>query len=303
MPGRRIVIAGGTGFIGERLVTALHTTGEEVVVLSRHHVAPAGARVVQWDGHTVEEWAKELDGAYAVINLAGETVSQRWSSEARARIMRSRVDGTQAICHAIMQAARPPERWINASAVGYYGDRGREPMDERSDAGRGFLAETCIAWEEAVTRCEVSKTARTRLRISMVVGHQGALPALARLARLGLGGHAGSGEQMVSWIHLDDLVGMIAWLLDIPNPPEIVNAASPSPVSNAELMREVRKQLNVPFGLPAPAFGVKLVGRFLGPDADLILNGVRAVPTEALRLGFRFHCPEIADAIEDVLGK
>jgi uncharacterized protein (TIGR01777 family) len=297
------VIAGGTGFIGERLVTALVTTDEDVVVLSRGDSVPAGARLAKWDGRTVGEWARELDGAYAVVNLAGEPVGQRWSAEVRRRIVDSRTQSVGAICEAIQACAQPPSRWINGSAVGFYGSPGANEVDEQSPMGEGFLAETCRAWEEAVERCPVTATAKCRIRIGMVLGHEGALKALAKLAKLGLGGQVGSGDQPVSWIHLDDLVGMIGWLLDLSRPPEVVNGTSPNPVPNAEFMRSIREVLKVPFGMPAPAFGVRLIGKTIGPDAELMLGGARVIPRKALRLGYRYRHPDLIPALEEILGR
>lgn len=257
--------------------------------------------MVAWDARSTGPWTQELEGAYAVINLAGEPVNQRWNSAARERILRSRIDSVEAICKGIQETKTPPQRWINASAIGFYGNRGDGEVDERSPSGDGFLAEVCIAWEEAVRRCVCPSTTRTVLRLGMVLGHGGALVPLAKLARIGLGGAAGTGEQVVSWIHIDDLVGIVTWLLDSGQPPDVINVTSPRPVTNAELMRRIRQVVHAPFGLPAPAFGVRLLGKTLGPDADLILNGVRALPRVALQLGYPFHFPDLQDALEDLL--
>lgn len=300
MPSRKIVVAGGTGFVGTRLVATLRAKGDQVVVLSRS----GGHGTVAWDGASVGPWAEEIEGAHAIINLAGETISQRWTEESKRRIVESRVRSVEAFCRAISQAKEPPRRWINASAIGIYGDRGDTSVDERSPQGEGFLAEVCMRWEETVKSCHVSTVAKTRVRIGAVLGESGgALPALRKLAKLGLGGPAGNGRQPFSWIHVDDLVGMIDWLLDLTNPPEVVNATAPNPVTNRELMRSLRDVLRVPIGLPAPAFGISLVGKLIGPDAELILGGARVLPHVAMERGYAFRYPDLLPTLEGLLSR
>lgn len=309
MPGRKIVVAGGSGFIGRRLVAALATTGEQVVVLSRAPLATKGvsapvqevrAREVAWDASHLGEWASELEGAHAVVNLAGETMAQRWDAAGKARIVDSRVNSAGALLAAIQRAKSPPKRWINASAVGYYGDRGGEDIDESSPPGQGFLPDTCIAWENAVQAAPLPSTERSIVRIGFVLGPSGGLTTLLRLARLGLSGSVGSGRQFISWIHLDDLIGILEWLIDVAGMPPIVNGTAPNPVTNHDFMRAVRAVVGAPVGIPAPAFAVRLIGEAFGPGAEMVLSGARAFPRVALHGRYEFKYPELGEALEAV---
>jgi uncharacterized protein (TIGR01777 family) len=267
---KRVIVAGATGFIGSALLPEL--AQYEVVALVRKMRDVPGARAVEWDGRAVGPWAKEFAEADAVINLAGESISQKWTDEAKARIVQSRRDSVHAIGEAIRTFRSGPIRWINASAVGFYGDRGEAPVTVDSMAGTGFLAETCMQWEQAVVDAAPPYASTTRVRIGTVLGKDGgALPVLAKLARVGLGGTVGSGKQGVSWIQLEDLARLFASLVE--SGPPVVNGVAPGAVQNREFMAAIRRAVGNPFGLPAPAFGVELVGNTIGPDAELVLTG------------------------------
>jgi uncharacterized protein (TIGR01777 family) len=300
----KIIVAGATGFIGSALVPALAKEGYEVVALTRGGKDVPGARSVPWDSRTQGPWVRELEDAVALVNLAGEPISQRWTPEARTRIRQSRLESVHALGEAVRAFGQAPLRWLNASAIGYYGNRGDAPVTEDSAAGTGFLAETCVEWERAVTVAAPAWCPTTRIRIGVVLGAEGgALPVLARLARLGLGGPAGSGRQGVPWIHRDDLVAMIGWVLRQESPPPVVNGTAPNPVSNREFMRTLRHVVGRPFSLPAPAFGIQLVGKTVGPDADLVLAGAFVVPQAALDRGFSFSYPNLGLALRATLGE
>lgn len=282
-------MAGGTGFIGSALIPAL--SEYEVVALVRKPRDVPGARTVEWDGKSLGPWAKELSGAKALINLVGETVSQRWTEEAKARIISSRVESVSVLGEAIRTFTSNPIRWVNASAVGYYGDRGPTPVTVDSLPGTGFLAESCVKWEQIVREAAPAYAATTVVRIGMVLGRDGgAFPVLAKLARLGLGGTIGTGKQGVSWIHVDDIAGILAAAVE--SGPSVINGVAPNPVSNREFMAAVRRAVGRPFGLPAPAFGVKLMGKTVGPDSDLILEGAFVEAPE-----FPFKYPELEGAL------
>lgn len=239
MTPRKIVIAGGTGFVGTSLVKACQEAGFEVVALSRH-LHDGAARTVVWDGRSLGDWAQELDGVFALINLAGEPISQKWTEGSKRRILESRTESTEVLCQAVSRAQMPPQKWINASAVGYYGDRQDEVLDESSSEGTGFLADVCRQWESAFFACG-APLRKTAVRLGMVLGCGGALTPLRRLAKFGLAGTAGSGDQYVSWIQVDDLCGIVLKCLEI-DAPLIVNATSPEPSKNRNFMAAVRKQ-------------------------------------------------------------
>lgn len=270
MAGKKVIVTGATGFIGSALIPAL--AGYEVVALVRKIREVPGARAVEWDNRTLGPWAKEFSDAAAVINLAGESISQKWTEEAKARIIQSRLDNVSVIGEAIRTFASHPIRWVNASAIGYYGDRGDAPVTVDSLPGTGFLAESCVRWEQAVLDAAPAYASTTRVRIGIVLGREsGALPVLAKLARFGLGGPVGSGRQGVSWIQLEDLARLFVSLVEAG--PGVVNGVAPGAVSNREFMAGIRRAVGRPFGLPAPAFGVRLMGSTIGPDAELVLSG------------------------------
>lgn len=303
-PMLKTVIAGGSGFIGSALTSGLVAAGREVVVLSRGTHAPKGARNVLWDARTLGGWQTELEGAEAVVNLAGRPIACRWTARNRQEILNSRLDSTRALAQAISECVLPPKTWINAAAVGIYGDMGDADLDENADTAhaRGFLADVCRAWEHAVEAAATPRTRKVKLRIGFVLAARGgALPVLARLTRCFLGGSAGSGRQYVSWIHFEDLVRLIEWLLDndVEGP---VNATAPSPVTNAELMCDLRRAWHKPWSPAVPAPVLRLAGKLVGPDAELVLAGQRILPGRALSAGFSFKFAALDQALNDLSG-
>ncbi len=301
---QKVIVAGGTGFIGRPLVEALVSAGHEVVVLARRDTQVTGARTAIWDVHSLGAWASEVEGAAAVINLVGEPINQRWTPEARQRIVQSRTDSIAVLGAAIRSLGKPPLRWINASATGYYGNRGDEPLAENSPPGTGFLAATCLAWEQALEKAAPAWCPTCRVRIGVVLGRDGgALPTLSRLAKLVLGGPAGSGRQGMSWVHREDLVRLIAWLIEVAALPPVVNGTAPRPVSNRDFMAALRRAVRQPVGLPAPTLGVQVIGRLIGVDPSLVLEGAYVTPEAALRAGFTYQFPDVDEALEDLAGK
>lgn len=295
---KKVIVAGGSGFIGSRLVPVLDRAGYEVVQLSRR----SGPNIVVWDARTVGEWAETLRDAHAVINLTGETINQRWTPAAKEKIVGSRVDAVRAIGNAKRQVGGPPLRWINASAIGFYGDGGATHFDESSPQGTGFVAETCGAWEDAFLLASHGHIA-TRIRIGIVLGAEGgALPVIARLAKLGLGGTIGDGQQGMSWIDREDLIRLFQWVLESDSPPPVVNGVAPNPVSNREFMATLRKVVGVPFGIPAPTFGVRLATSLIGTAPELVTDGNYVVPRVASEGGFVFTSPLLEATLQRIVG-
>lgn len=289
----KVVVAGGTGFIGDPLVRALEARGDQVVVLTRT-VRTANHRA--WDGKTRGEWASELDGADAVLNLTGSSINQRWDEAGKRNILESRVNSCRVLGEAVRTAKDPPKVWVQGSAVGFYGDTGETLVDESSPAGTGFLAETCTAWEEAA-RTAAEGIPLSLVRTGVVLGRGGgALEPLTKLTKSFLGGAAGSGRQFLPWIHLDDIVGVFLWALDLgwQGP---VNGVQPEPVRNSDLMSALRKALGRPWSPPAPAFGIKLVEAIAGVPSELILGSQR-VTTKVLPGRYTFRYPELVDALK-----
>jgi uncharacterized protein (TIGR01777 family) len=304
---RRVVITGGTGFIGGRLCALLLDRGYEPVVLSRRpeKVSQRFAgrvRGVVWDGRSAEGWIEHADGAYAIVNLAGASIgSGRWAAEVKRRVLESRVDAGGAVLEAIERADVKPQVLVQGSAVGYYADCGDNPIDEAGPRGGGFLAGVVERWEES-TREVASRGVRVvAIRTAMVLGRGGVL--LDRLAlplRLFVGGPVGSGRQWVPWIHLDDEVGAIHFLIERPDLSGVFNLASPHPLRNAAFMRALGAAVGRPSWLKIPGFVLKAA---LGEMAEeLVLRGMRVQPRRLLDAGFQFRYPDIESALHEIYG-
>jgi uncharacterized protein (TIGR01777 family) len=299
---RKIVVAGGTGLIGSALVASLVERGDDVVVLSRSAAParPGAPRHVRWDGRSVGEWARELEGAAAVVNLCGAGIADRRWTAARKRVLESsRVEPTRALVEAIATASARPRVLAQGSAVGFYGNRGDEAIDERSEPGSGYLSELSLEWEAASAGVEAAGVRRVLLRTGIVLARDGgALPVMARPFRFGVGGPLGDGGQWMPWIHLDDEIAAIRFLLDRSDASGPYNLAGPEPVTNATLSRELAKALHRPNLLRAPAFAMRLA---LGEMAEMVLGGQRVAPRRLLEAGFAFRFVALAPALADHL--
>jgi uncharacterized protein (TIGR01777 family) len=300
-----IVIAGGSGFIGNALAREFMAQGRPVFVLTRRpRERSDGVRELRWDGESPGDWGRCLAGAAAVINLTGRSINCRHTPENLREIIRSRVQSVKAIAQAIAQSSAPPPVWVQASATGFYGDTADRLCTESAPNGLDPLAEVCREWETAFTSATLPDTRRVVLRIGFVLGREsGALPVLARLTRLFLGGAAGSGRQYISWIHLADVVRMFAAAVANPALTGTYNAVAPSPLTNAEFMRELRQALHRPWSPPAPALAVKLGARLMGTEGSLALVSQRCSAQKILDAGFRFQFPELAAALRDLCGE
>jgi uncharacterized protein (TIGR01777 family) len=293
----RIVVAGGSGFLGRALTAALAQNGHDVVVLSRGSSA-GPYRTVQWnpDG-TRGAWASTIDGAYAVVNLSGESIAgKRWSDAQKSRILDSRVQATRSIVAAIRSAVTPPAVLISGSAVGYYGSRGDETLTETASAGADFLADVCVRWESEASIASSERTRVVFLRTGLVLDRNGgALPPMLPPFIFGVGGPVGSGQQYWPWIHLADWVALVRWAIEASSVSGPMNATAPNPVTNREFASSLGKAMRRPAFMPAPAFALRLL---LGEMADaLILSGQRALPERAQRGGFAFRYSRLDDAL------
>jgi uncharacterized protein (TIGR01777 family) len=310
----QIVIPGGTGQIGTLLARAFVADGHEVVVLSRN---PRSApwRVIGWDGETVSEWAAEIDGADAVINLAGRSVNCRYNAENRRLIKESRVQSTRAVGEAIARAARPPRVWLQASTATIHAHRYDAPNDEATGILGGaeegapdtwrFSIGVAKSWEQAANEGDFAHTRRVLLRSAMTMSPDpgGVLDVLLGLVRWGLGGTSGDGRQYVSWIHDRDFVRAIYWLIEHSDLAGPVNLAAPNPVPNAEFMRALRTAWGIGFGLPATKWMLEIGALFLRTETELILKSRRVVPARLLQSGFVFQFPTWAEAADDLCGR
>ena len=298
-----VAITGSTGLVGSEVVASLSAAGHEVVRVVRRGPA-SGEGTVRWDPAKGEIDAAGLEGLDAVIHLAGENVgSGRWTAARKAAIRDSRVNGTRLLCDTLAGLARPPKTLVCASAIGYYGDRGAEPLTEESPPGTGFLAEVCREWEAASEHAVRKGIRVVAMRIGMVLSPKGgALPRMLPLFRAGLGGVIGNGRQYVSWVALDDLVGIVLHALRCEDLRGPVNAVAPRPVTNREFTEALGKALSRPTPLPVPAFALRLAVGDEMADA-LLLASAWVVPKRLLDTGYAFRFPELPAALFLLLAK
>ena len=301
-----IVIAGGTGFLGRALTEALLGDGHDVIVLTRQspHADRAGLRHVQWtpDGSS-GPWSAALDGADAVINLAGESIAaKRWSASQKHQILDSRIRATRSLVAAIGAAASPPPVLVSGSAVGYYGPLGDEPAAEDRAAGRDFLATVCAQWEAEAMRAAGPRTRVACIRTGLVLERDGgALPKMLPPFWFGAGGPVGSGKQFWPWIHRQDWIDLVRFVMKTPAASGPINVTAPNPVRNAEFAKALGRALRRPALLPTPGFALRAM---LGEMADaLLLSGQRAVPTKAERLGHTFAFRDLDAALRKIFAR
>ena len=302
-----VVVAGGRGFIGAPLVAALRGQGDVVTVLSRTvgPGLPAGAGVMAWPAapeHAPSPWRQAVAGADAIVNLSGESIAGgRWTPAQKQRILQSRVNATRAIVEAASAAERPGRVLVNASAVGFYGPRGDEPVTENDGPGGDFLSGVCAAWEAEARRAASGGLRVVLPRFGLVLARDGgALPRMAMPFRLFAGGPLGSGRQWVPWIHRDDVVALLLLLVADSAARGPVNAVGPEPARNRDFARALGRALGRPSWLPAPAPLLRLA---LGEAADgLLLAGQRALPQRAGALGYRFRHTTVGAALRAVYG-
>lgn len=303
----RILITGGTGLIGRVLAARLATDGHEPIVLSRDPAKasadlPPGVRAEAWDGKSGAGWSELIDAETAIVHLAGAGVADsRWTAARKREIRDSRIVSGDAVVAAIRAARTPPRVLLQASAVGYYGPRGAEAIDESEPPGSTFLAKVCVEWEESTREVEALGVRRALLRTGLVLTPEGgALGKMLTPAKFGANGPLGSGRQGFPWIHLADEIGAIRFLLDHAEASGPFNLTAPNPVTQAEFAQALGRVLHRPSFLPAPAFALRLA---LGEMADMLLEGQLAVPKRLLELGYRFRFPDLDGALADLLGE
>jgi uncharacterized protein len=303
---RRIILAGGSGFLGTVLAKKFVERGDEVVVLAR---APRerseGAKEITWDAKSPGDWTKWIDGAEVVINLAGKSVDCRYTEANRKAIIASRVDSTRVLGEAIAQCNRPPRVWLNCSSATIYKHTFDTPMDEAGETGATpeakdeFSIEVIRKWERALDEVLTPRTRKVAMRITLVFGGDGGVfPVLRRLTRLGLGGKMGSGKQYVSWIHGGDFLRAVEWLIAKDDLSGLVNLAAPNPLPNREMMRMMREVCGAPFGLPATKWMLEVGAFFIRTETELIIKSRRVVPGRLLASGFKFQFPELRGALD-----
>lgn len=300
----RIILAGGSGFIGRHLADHLASLGHEVVILTRDPAkveTTSPVRAVAWDGRTIGPWAHELDGAKALVNLAGRNVNCRYHRKNRDAILHSRLDSARILGQALHTCKHPPAVWVQAATLAIYGDRGEERLTEESPTGQTFSPDVARAWEAAVDEAALPTMRQVILRISFALGTDGgALPTLATLARLGLGGSVASGQQYYSWIHIDDLCRIFQLAIEHPQMSGIYNTTSPLPVRNEMFMRRLRQAVGRPWSPPAPTWAIHLGCFFMRTEAELALRSRYGVPRRLIDMGFSFDYPDLDTAMNNL---
>jgi uncharacterized protein len=298
----RIVLAGGSGFIGQSLSPPLVSKNYEIVVLTRgksnHH---GRIREAHWDGKKLGEWTQFVNGALGLVNLTGRSINTRHTPEHRREIIDSRVDSVRILGEAIGRCVQPPKVFVQLAGVGIYGDKGERICDETTAPGDDFVSEVCKKWEAAFDSVDSPNTRKVLLRLGVVLGRNGGfLHVLSRLTRWFLGGQVGEGRQYVSWIHIADLSRMILQAIDQEQLTGVFNATAPNPVTNAELMRELRRALHRPWSPPVPEFAARIGSWLMGTEASLALVSQRCVPKRFLEKNFEFEFPNLREALANI---
>jgi len=296
----KIVLAGGSGLLGRYLEQGLLARGYEPRILTR---SPRGARDVKWDGATAGDWISELDGARAVVNLAGRNVSCRHTAANRREIVESRVASVEVLGSVISRLAAPPPVWVQAGSLAYFGDRGDETLGEESAPGPGFPADVCRRWEAAFASAVVPRTRKVFLRIGFVFDRDGgALPLLARFARMGVA-RLGSGRQMVSWIDIRDFLRLTLWAIERDTVEGTYNATAARPVTNLALMAALREVAGRSCAIPLPGWAVCLGAVVMRTEANLALGGRAAIPARLLAEGFQLEHDDVRATIRELFGR
>jgi len=298
----RVVLAGGSGFLGQSLAKVLLGKGYKVVILSRGaHREGSGIRQLHWDGKTLGDWSQSINGAKAIVNLTGRSVNCRHTPEHRREIMESRVNSVRVLGEAVSRCTQRPEVWVQASSLAIYGNPGDRWCDEDAPQADGFSEEVCKRWEGELAKVEASGMRKVVMRIGIVLdAENGALPVLARLTRFLLGGRVGHGRQYVSWLHVTDLTRMFVDAIERSDISGVFNVTGPNPVTNAEFMRELRRALHRPWSPPVPAWATHIGAFLMRTEPSLALTGRRCRPKRFLESGFHFEFPELRGALADL---
>jgi uncharacterized protein (TIGR01777 family) len=299
----KLILAGGTGFLGQAIIDRFNEQNTEIIVFTRGANRKVGnTRYIQWDGKTFGEWTKELEGADVLINLTGKSVDCRYNEKNKAEIISSRVDATKILGEAINKTIHPPKVWLNAASATIYRHAEDRAMDEFTGGiGEGFSVGVCQIWEKTFNEINNPKTRKIAMRISMVIGKGGGvLPVMTKLVKAGLGGKMGSGKQFISWIHEEDFLNAMEHLIQDEKAAGAYNFAAPNPIPNKEFMELMRKQLNVKIGLPAMEWMLEIGAFFIKTETELILKSRRVVPTRLLKEGFVFKYPTVEETLKNL---
>jgi uncharacterized protein (TIGR01777 family) len=298
----KIIIAGGSGFLGTRLANHYKEAGHAITILTRGATRTKDKiAYLNWDGTTIGPWSAVLDGADVLINLNGKSVDCRYNDENKRLIYSTRVDATRVLGKAVMQCDRAPKLWINASSATIYRHSTDRDMDERTgEIGTGFSVDVCEKWEAAFNEFDLPQMRKVILRTGIVLGHTGAFRILKNLATMGAG-RQGPGTQYMSWLHETDFVKVVDLVISNQELKGVYNVTAPTPITNGHFMRVVRKAIGVPFGVPVPKWLLGFGALLIGTESELILKSRRVVPKRLIDAGYRFEFGTIEDAVKDLI--
>lgn len=299
---KKLIIAGGTGFLGKVLIEHFKSKVDEIVVFSRKASQEQNnVRFIFWDARNLGSWQSEIENADVLINLTGKSVDCRYNAANKAEILRSRIDSTRVLNQAVLACENPPKHFINSSTATIYQHSLHEPNDENGIIGSDFSMNVAKAWEAAFYETETPHTMKTALRTSIVLGKEGgAFIPLAKITKMGLGGKQGSGNQMISWIHELDYARAVAFIIE-KKLEGVVNVTAPHPVKNHEFMEEMRRGLQMRFGLNSPKFLLEFGAVFMRTETELLLKSRFVMPRRLLNAGFTFEYPSIDKALNNLL--
>jgi uncharacterized protein len=301
---RKIVIAGGTGFLGSCLEEHFTDANDRVIILTRGVSRTIGSiEYKQWDGRTLGTWTECLESADVLINLNGKSVDCRYSEKNKKLIYATRLDATAALGQAILQCKQPPKLWINSASATIYRHSLDKEMDELTgEIGTGFSVDVCQQWERVFNTFNLSSTRKVIIRTGIVLGKRGGpLKPLKMLAKLGAGGKHGNGNQYFSWLHEDDFVNIVEFICSNAHLSGVYNVTAPSPIPNQQFMRAMRASIGMSFGLPLPKWLLEIGAILIGTETELVLKSRRVVPKKLLEAGYRFKFRNIEGALKDLL--
>ena len=314
MNNKHIVLAGGSGFAGQAMAAKWAATNRVTILTRNIANAPdnafgakknlTGVEMLYWDARTAGEWVKQIDGCDILINLAGRSVNCRYNDKNKAEIMNSRVDATRVLGEAMKLMKRPPELFVSVASATIYRHAEDRPQDEfTGEIENDFSVQVCKAWEAEANKIKVPGTRTAILRMAIILGDGGVLVPYSWLARLGVGGKHGNGRQMFSWIHIEDVFGIIDWLYEQKDQQGTYNAAAPNPVPNKTLMKLLRDIYHIPIGIPAPAWLLRIATLIQQTETELLLKSRWVLPTRLQQEGYTFRQPKLKEALDDLLAK
>ncbi|AWG21344.1 TIGR01777 family protein [Flavobacterium faecale] len=300
---KKLIIAAGTGFLGQVLVNHFESKFDEIIILTRGQNSVSGKiKLVNWDAKTLTGWETELENADVLINLAGKSVDCRYTEKNKKEILLSRIQSTKVLNQAVLACANPPKHWLNSSTSTIYRfSLDKQMSEENGEIGNDFSMNVAQSWEKSFFKTATPNTLKTALRTSIVLGRNGgAFIPLKRLTRLGLGGKQGKGNQFISWIHAEDFARAIDFIIE-KQMTGVVNIVSPQPISNTDFMAQLRKQLNVFIGIPTPEFLLKIGAKIIGTETELVLKSRNVIPKRLQENGFVFEYKTLETALNNLI--